>query len=124
MNEVSSRKEEEEAASALEEAIRSRNYLHAETLARHLGRPEAEVRELQEEAFRQQVLEFRNPQGTVALVEEFGFSREDIIRLLKVALEESVRAKEKDKSAHTARFDMESMGYLSLEEWIKRYFKL
>jgi hypothetical protein len=121
MNEVPLR--EEETANALEEAIGSRNYLYAETLARRLNRPEAEVRGLREEAFRQQVVEFRNPQGAVVLVEEFGFSREDTSRLLKAALEETVRAEEKDKGAHTAKFDMESMGYLSLEEWIKRYFK-
>ena len=115
--------EEGEIVDALAEAIESRNYLYAERLARRLNRPEAEVRGLQEKAFKQYLVEFRNPQGATALMKEFNFSREDVSRLLKATLEGTHQKGEKEKGVDTARFDVEAMGYLSLEEWMKKYFR-
>ncbi|MBW2057089.1 MAG: hypothetical protein JRJ26_06290 [Deltaproteobacteria bacterium] len=119
-----SKREEEDLLHDLEEAVNRRNYLLAEELARRLNRPESEIRDLQEKAICQYVLEFRNPEGAVALADEFNFSQEDLRRLFTAVLEEVKEKADKEKSVVTARFDVKAMGYLSLEQWLKRYFKV
>jgi len=114
----------EDLSRDLEEAISKCNYIRAERLARHLNRPEAEIKDLQEKAFRQYVLEYRNPQGAATLVKEFNFSSEDVSRVLRAILQETHEEGPNAKSKTTARFDVEAMGYLGLEEWVKKYFNV
>jgi hypothetical protein len=109
---------------ALDDAIQTRNFLRAVSLARRLNRSEAEIRDLQEKALRQCVLEFRNPHGAKVLVDEFKFTGEDLKRILQGILAESQEAEQKETAAARRRFDVESMDYLSLEAWIRRYFKV
>lgn len=115
---------EDDVATALTKAIQAGNYLLAEGLARRLGRPENEIRDLQEKALEQYVLEFRNPQGSAALAEAFGLSEEDVRRVLTRILREAQKVDQEDKGKTKKRFDVQAMDYLSLEEWIRKYFKI
>jgi hypothetical protein len=83
MNPTSTEMDEGDLPRVLAEAIQTRSFLQAERVARRLNRPEAEIRDLQEKALRQCILEFRNPHGAKALVDEFKFSGEDLRRILE-----------------------------------------
>jgi len=106
----------EEALREFEEAIKGKNYIRAEMLAKNPGRPAEEVRELQHKAVKQLIMQHRNPEGAVALVEEYNFTREDIERLLQSILQKS-------PTAAIKQFDMKTMRFLSLEEWVKEHFR-
>ncbi len=112
-----------DSSDALTEAIECGNFVRAEGLARSLNRPEAEIRDLQGKAFRQFVVELRNPHGAIALAKEFNFSREDVDRLLQRIVEESRQEEEEGNEGSRRRFDMKTKRYLDLEEWIREYFK-
>lgn len=106
----------EDTLREFEEAIKGKNYIRAEMLAKSLQRSTEEIRELQHKAVKQLIIEHRNPEGAVALAEEYHFTREDIERLLQSILQGS-------PATTIKQFDMKTMRFLSLEEWIKEYFK-
>jgi len=104
----------------LEEAIQNKNYARAVRIAESIGKPAGEIRELQQKAFEQFMIEYRNPQGAIALAEEYHFAREDVDQLLRDILQE---AGEK-KTLNRRQFDIRTMRYLTLGEWIREYFKI
>jgi hypothetical protein len=106
----------------LEEAIRNKSYARAEKIARTLGIPSDEIRELQKKAIRQFIVEFRNPQGAMALAEEYSFGKEDVKELLRTILQEVNQGNEGERSSGKKQFDIRTMRYLTLEEWIREYF--
>jgi two-component sensor histidine kinase len=106
----------------LEEAIQNQNYARAEKIARILGRPADEIREFRKKAIKKFIVEFRNPQGAMALAEENLFTKEDIKDLLRSILQEANQAKEGERLSVKRQFDMRTMRYLTLEEWIREYF--
>jgi hypothetical protein len=101
----------------LEEAIRDKNYARAVSIAESIAKPANEVEELQKEAIRQFIVEYRNPQGALALAEEYRFTREDLNQLLTDILKEA----EEKKILEKRQFDIKTMRYLTLAEWIKEY---
>lgn len=76
------------------------------------------MRAIQEKRIKQLIMEFRNPQGAVALAEEYRLTREEIDQILRSIRKEAEERKILDKR----QFDIKTMRYLSLEEWIKEYF--
>ncbi|NWF91867.1 MAG: hypothetical protein HXY46_03045 [Syntrophaceae bacterium] len=80
--------------------------------------PDNEMRAIQEKRIKQLIMEFRNPQGAVALAEEYRLTREEIDQILRSIRKEAEERKILDKR----QFDIKTMRYLSLEEWIKEYF--
>jgi len=105
----------------LAEALEKRNYTRAAWIGRRMNRPEEEVRSLQEKALRQYIVEFRNPQGVQALVEEYRFSPEDLQRFVQKILEETTREESGGKGGPKSQFDTGTMRFLTLEEWIRKY---
>lgn len=103
----------------LEEAIQGKNYVRAVRIAESIGKPAGEIRELQQKAIEQFIIEYRNPQGAIALAEEYHFAREDLVQLLRDILQEA----EEKKISGKRQFDIKTMRYLTLDEWIKEYFK-
>jgi hypothetical protein len=104
----------------LEEAVQDRNYVRAVRIAESIGKPAGEIRELQQEAIKQFIVEFRNPQGAIALAEEYHFVREDVDQLLRGILQEAEGKEGLDRK----QYDIKTMRYLTLGEWIKEYFKI
>lgn len=96
-----------------EEALKKKNYVRAELLARQLGRPEPELKELQRKALQQFIVEFRNPEGVLTLAQEYKISKEELGQLFSDLL---------SLLASSKQFDIKSMSFLNLEEWLKKHF--
>jgi hypothetical protein len=109
-----------ESVRELEEAVQDKNYVRAVRIAESFGKPAGEIKELQQKAFEQFIIEFRNPQGAIALAEEYHFVREDVDRLLRDILQRAEGKKVLDRR----QYDIKTMRYLTLAEWIKEYFKI
>jgi len=75
---------------------------------------------LQLKAIKQFILEFRNPHGVASLAEEFNLSGKNLNRILSDILQEAREKNIIDKK----QFDIKTMRYLNIEEWIKEYFKI
>ena len=103
----------------LEEAIQNKNYVRAVRIAESVGKSADEIRELQQDAIKQFIVEHRNPQGAIALAEEYHLTREDLNQLLKGILQEAEAKKILDKK----QYDIKTMRYLTLGEWLKEYFE-
>ncbi len=103
----------------LDEEIKKGNYIRAEAISKSLGRTENEVRGLRIKAFKQLILEFRNYQGAYEIAKDYNFSKEEINKILDEVIKEADEKKILDKR----QFDIKTMKYLSLREWIKEYFK-
>jgi len=103
----------------LEEAIQNKNFVRAVKIAESIGKSADEIKEFQQEAIKQFIVEYRNPQGAIALAEEYHFAREDIDQLLRGILQEAGGKKDLDRR----QYDIKTMRYLTLPEWIKEYLK-
>jgi len=111
--------EEIDALRELEWAIQTRNYVRAVSIAESIGKPAGEIKELQQKSIEQFIIEYRNPQGAIALAEEYHFTRDGIDQLLSDILQEAEGKKGFDRS----QYDIKTMRYLTLEEWIREYLK-
>jgi len=109
-----------EQISELDGAIRERNFARAVMIAESKGESKHEIKTLQQKALKEFILENRNPQGAKALAEEYHFSKEDIEELIKEILEEAKGKGILDKR----QYDINTKQYLTLEEWIREYFKI
>jgi hypothetical protein len=112
-------KKPDEYIPELEEAVQDKNYVRAVRIAESIGKPSDEIKELQQKAFEQFIIEYRNPQGAIALAEEYRFNGKDIEQLLRNILQEA----EGKKGLDRRQYDIKTMRYLTLGEWIKEYFK-
>jgi hypothetical protein len=83
--------------------------------------PRGREMELQEVALKQYITEYRNAQGAMALVQEFGFSDDQIDRIFGAILEEVKGSEGKKPPWVGKRYDIKTMKYLDVEEWIARY---
>ena len=75
-------------------------------------------RERTQRMIKQLMVEHRNPQGALALMAEAKLTEEEIHRLLQEVVEDAKGRGLLDKK----QFDIRTMRYLTLEEWIKEYF--
>ena len=105
----------------MEEQIERRNYLSAASLAQRLGKPHEVIRELQEAALKQSIVEHRNMPAAVVLVGEFQFTAGEVDRLLGAILEEARAQQDQTPGWAKKRYDPKTMKYLDIEEWISRY---
>ncbi len=90
-------------------------------MAEEQGEPEERTKELQEAALKQYITEYRNVQGAMALAQEFRFTDDEIDRILGAILEEVRGSGGKRPSWAGKRYDIKTMKYLDVEEWIARY---
>lgn len=102
-----------------EEAIQTKNDLRAARIAKELGKPRDEIKELCKKAIRPFILDFRNPQGAAALIEDGLFTKEERDDLFRSLLHEAGEKGILDKR----QFDIRTMRYLTLREWLKEYFE-
>jgi len=97
----------------LEEALRLKNFVRAEFLARQFERPNQEIKELQKKALQQFIVEFRNAEGVLALAKEYKFSKEELGSFLRQLMSHSLATKQ---------FDIKTMNFLNLQEWLQKHF--
>lgn len=87
-------------------------------LAQQHKSPQDKVRYLQRLALKQYASEYCNAQGLHNLIQEYGFSKAEVKRILKEVLEEhEVYA----KSEASQQYDINTMGDITLEEWIENF---
>lgn len=113
--------EERELEASLREHIERGNYAAAVSIAEQLQEPKERIKELQEAALKQYITEYRNAQGAIAMAQEFRFTDEEIDRILGAILEEVRGSGGKRPSWAGRRYDIKTMKYLDVEEWIARY---
>lgn len=104
--------EEAKIRQELEEALKLKNFVRAEFLARQLHRPAEEIKELRQKALQQFIVEFRNPEGFLTLAQEYQLSEQELSQFLRQFL----------SSSSPKQFDLKSMSFLSLSEWVQRHF--
>ncbi len=105
----------------LKEQIERRNYAAALALGQRLGKPPETIRELQEATIKQYVTEYRNAPGAVVLVEQFGFTVQEVGQLLDAILQEASGTGGEKPPWARKRYDAKAMKYLDMEEWISQY---
>jgi len=113
--------EDKEREALLREQIERINHAAAASMAEGREEPEQRNKELQEVTLKQYITEYRNAQGAMALAQEFGFSDDEIDRLLEAIIEEVKRSEVKRPPWAGKRYDIKTMKYLDVEEWIARY---
>ncbi len=105
--------EEQKIAQEFEEALRLKNFVRAELLARQLKKPDKEIKELQKKALYQFIVEFRNAEGVLALAQEYKLSPEELGSFLRQLMSHSLAPKQ---------FDIKTMNFLNLQEWLQKHF--
>jgi len=110
-----------ELEASLREQIDRGNYAAAVSLAERLEEPKERVKELQEAAIKQYITEYRNAQGAVALAQQFRFTDDEVDRLLEAILGEVKRSEGKRPPWAGKRYDVKTMKYFDIEEWISQY---
>jgi hypothetical protein len=104
---------------SLKKWITQKNFVLAAVLAQKLGRPNSEIRHLQELALKQMACEYRNGIAVRNLAREWGFSRTDLENLLGAALEERERIPDKRRLEQC--YDAASGKYLTLRQWVEQF---
>ncbi|MFB0505095.1 MAG: hypothetical protein ACETWT_00025 [Thermodesulfobacteriota bacterium] len=113
--------EESELEASLREHIERRNYAAAASMAERLEEPKEKIKELQEVAIKQYITEYRNAPGAIALAQEFRFTDDEIDRILGAILEEAKGSEGERPPWAGKRYDIKTMKYLDVEEWIAHY---
>jgi hypothetical protein len=113
--------EERERDDSLKEQIEGRNFTAAVPIAQRLGEPQERIKELQVAAIKQYITEYRNAPGAIALAQEFRFTDDEIDRLFEAIIEEARGSGEKRPSWAGRRYDVKTMKYLDIEDWIAHY---
>jgi hypothetical protein len=104
------------------QALEKKNYLRALSIGRLLKKPEEELRGLQEKTIRQLVIEHRNAEGLEAFLQEYPYPRDALDSLFQSILRESSQVDGSGRNLLKNQFDTGTLRFLSLEEWIRRYF--
>ena len=112
--------EDREQEALLREQIERRNHAAA-SMAERQEKPEERTQELKEVALKQYITEYRNAQGAMALAQEFRFTDEEIDRILGAILEEVKGREGKRPPWAGKRYDVKTMKYLDVQEWIAHY---
>ncbi len=122
MHHVDSQDKGSDLHEEFDRALKNQNYIRAARIAQLQNRPEEEIRGLQEKALKQFIVEYRNAQGVQTLIKEYRFSHAEVERLVQSILED-IRNEETGKTAAKSQFDIETMRFLKLDEWIERYVR-
>jgi len=99
--------------------LNQKNYMAAVMLAKKLGHPEIEIRQLKELALKQMACDYRNGFAVQRLAKEWGFSKADLENLLMAAIDEYEMTS--DKRLQEQRYDAKTGRYLTLKQWIERF---
>ena len=113
--------EDTEREALLREQIERRNYAVAVSMAERLEEPKERIKELQEAAIKQHITEYRNAPGAIALIQGFRFTDDEIDRLLEAIIEEVKASGEQKPPWAGKRYDIKTMKYFEIEEWIAIY---
>lgn len=97
----------------LAEALRLKNFVRAASLAQQLNRPDHEIKELQKKALYQFIGEFRNAEGVLALAQEYQLPKEELRSFFQQLM---------SQGPGTKQFDIKTMNFLSLQEWLQKHF--
>jgi len=103
----------------LQREVSQRNYIQSVVLAQKQGRQGSEIRPLQALALKQMGCEYRNGQAVRYLAKEWGFSKEDLIDLLRTGTDDYERISEKKRLQEC--YDAKTGKYLTLRQWVERF---
>ena len=104
-------------------ALKNQNYTRAAWIAQVQNRPKEEIRALQEKALKQYIVEYRNAQAVQTLIEEYHFSNAELQHLVQSILQQMRNEQAAGKNVAKSQFDIETMRFLKLDEWIESYVK-
>lgn len=105
----------------VESLIKDAHFVRAVKKATALKLPEDKLRSLQHRALCQMSACFRNAQGTKILAQEYGFSKENLRKVFNDCIH-NLKKQGKTKSLGIC-YDGFSGNYLTLEEWLRNFFK-
>jgi len=107
---------------ALNKEIDRGHFVRSVIVAEEMGLPEEEIKPLRFKALVQMAAIYRNARGTKHLALQYGFSREE----LKKVLEECADKMKKEGNAKPLEpcYDYRTGKYLSFEEWVDHYLKV
>jgi hypothetical protein len=106
---------------ALKHEIERGNFVRAVLVAEHMGLPEGELKDLQCKALGQMAAVYRNDHGTKSLAKQYGFSKEEVKKVLEKFADEM--KKEGNMKPLEPCYDYSTGKYLSFEEWMDHYLK-
>ena len=98
--------------------IARHNFVRAVMLAQQHEYPQDKVQYLQRLALKQYASEYRNAQGLSNLIQEYGFSKAEVERILKEVLEEHEVYAQNEASR---QYDINAMRHITLGEWIENF---
>jgi len=97
------------------------HYARAALLATSFGLPEEEIQDLRFKALWQMSAIYRNTPGTKTLAQQYGFSKEELSKILKQLAEE--KRNDGDDKPLEPCYDHATGKYLTFEEWIDQFIK-
>ncbi|MBA7617580.1 hypothetical protein ES703_24895 [subsurface metagenome] len=97
------------------------HYARAALLAMSLGLSEEEIQDLRFKALWQMSAIYRNAPGTKTLAQQYGFSKEELLKFLKQHTEE--KRNDGDDKPLEPCYDHKMGKHLTFEEWIDQFFK-
>ena len=106
---------------ALETEIERNNFTRAAHLARSLKLTENELKRIQRRALVQMAVAYRNPHGTKALAQQFGYSKQEVKQILTERVKQN-KINENIKHFKTC-YDYATGKHLTFEEWINHYIE-
>jgi hypothetical protein len=101
--------------------IEAKRFVRAAAIAKSVGAPLSEVKDLQEKALWQMAAVFRNAGGARALCEQYGFSKEKAEEILGKTAEE--QQSKGDTKTLEPTYDHATGKYLPFEEWLDNFLK-
>jgi hypothetical protein len=101
--------------------IEGKRFVRAAALAKSLGIPLSEVRELRKKALWQMAAGFRNARGARVLCEQYGFSKQEAEEILRKLAEE--QQSKGDVKILEPTYDHATGRYLAFEEWLGQFLK-
>ncbi len=124
MEPIRSADQEKDLDEELAKALENKNYTRAAWIAKRLNKSKDELQSIQEKALRQFIVDYRNPQAVETLLKEYQFSNEQLERLIQDILQNAYQDGTTEKKDAKTQFDVGTMRFLKLDEWIERYVKL
>ena len=97
------------------------HYARAALLAASMGLAEEDIQDIRLKALWQMSAIYRNASGTKALAQQYAFSREELLKLLRQHTEE--KRNDGDDKPLEPCYDHATGKYLTFEEWIDQFFK-
>jgi hypothetical protein len=107
---------------ALKIEIERGHFVRAALVEEEMGLPKEETGDLRRKALGQMAAVSRNAHGTRSLAHQYGFSREEVRKLLEEIAQEMKN--EGNTKPLEPCYDYSISRYLSFEEWMDHYLKM